>query len=353
MTVDVHGKKVMDELAKGASGYGTPGATKDKKKSFGGAIGEASGALMKGEGIGSIFSTLTAAITPLTAVLGVGVGILLMALANSKILSTFMGTIGKLFGFLVDIILLPLMPFFMMLVRYLFQMILGFRAFTKNLSLKSLLDFGVNLLLLVTPLAWIIKLIQWALGDGKLTTAMGFVANIIQGLGDWIWGLIKWAIVGVAKLPNSIIDLAVNIGSMIVGILGGLADLALSLLKYIFGYSDQTHRSLNLEFVANLVGSAWGVLQSIAGAGMSVINAGLSGLGLPTLDSGGEVMRTGVAVVHQGERYSGVTGSGQPASGTGAGNTYQFFNYGQTKTELELFNRFMDLMRQKGRGLTL
>ena len=158
---------------------------------------------------------------------------------------------------------------------------------------------------------------------------------------------------GAAKLPNSIINLAVTIGSAIIGVLGGLVDLALSLLKYIFGYSDQTHRSLTLEFIANLVGSAWGVLQSIAGAGMSVINAGLSGLGLPKLDSGGTVTSTGIAMVHKGETYSGVTGGGQPASATGGGNTYQFFNYGQTKTELELFNKFMDLMRQKGRGLTL
>lgn len=343
----------MDELAKGASGYGTPGATKDKKKSFGGAVGEASSSLMKGNDIGSIFTSLTAAITPLTVILGVGVGILLMALSNSKIITTIFGTIGKLLGFIVDIILLPLMPFFMMLVRYLYQMILGFRAFVKNLSLESLLKFGVDVLLGASPLGWIIKLIQWAVGDGNILTAINFVTNIIQGIGDWIWGLVKWAIAGGAGLLHSAIDLAVNIGSAIIGFLGGLADLALSLLKYIFGYSDQTHRSLNLEFVANLVGAAWGVLQSIAGAGMSVINAGLSGLGLPKLDSGGTVTSTGIAMVHKGETYSGVTGGGQPASATGGGNTYQFFNYGQTKTELELFNKFMDLMRQKGRGLTL
>ena len=142
--VDVTGKKIMDELAKGGSG--SSGATGDKRKDLGGALGQAKGSLMKGEGLGSVFSTLTAAITPLTAVLGVGVGILLMALSNSKVLATFMGTIGKMLGFMVDLILLPLMPYWMQLVRFLWQMIIAFRAFTKNLSLESILKFGLDIL---------------------------------------------------------------------------------------------------------------------------------------------------------------------------------------------------------------
>jgi hypothetical protein len=350
--VDVQGRKVMDALA----GGGGSGATKNGPKSLSGAMGAAQGSLMKGEGIGTVFETLTKSLTGLAAVVGIGVGVLLMAVSNSKILTTVFGTIGKLLGFLMDVILMPLMPIFMMLVRWLYQMIIAFRNFTKNLTLKSLLDFGVNLLLLTSPLGWVIKLIQWALGEGNITSAINFTLGILQGIGDWLWTIAKYVIVGNIKLAHDAIALMFNIGSTILGAFAGLASLVISILQYLWGVgAGPSITKIALDFIANPVGALWDLLMGIWNGGKSAWNtiANLSGGVLPTLDAGGTVMQTGIAVVHRGETFSGVRGSGQSAAGTGGGDTFNFYNYGQTKTEYELFLKFMEFMRVRGKGLTL
>lgn len=349
--VDVQGKKVMDELAKGSGG--SSGGGKTGPKSLGGAIGAAKEGIMKGEGIGSVFETLTKSLTGMTAVLGVGIGILLMAVANSKIVAIIFGTIGKLLGFLLDIVLLPLMPLFMMLVRWLYTLILEFRKFTKNLSLKSILDFGVNLLLLTSPLGWVIKLLQWALGEGNIQTAINFGLDILKGAGDWLWGIAEYLFWGNFRLVNTVAHLALDIRAGITGALAGIAEFALSVLKWMWGIGGGPQiTKIVMDFLANPVGWIWGFLQALWEGGKGVYNIAAGALGLPKLDTGGEVLKTGVAVVHRGETFSGVTGSGQPGTGSG-GNTYYFYNYGQTRTELEMFTRFMDLMRQKGMGLKL
>jgi len=349
--VDVQGKKVMDALA-GGGGYASGGSNKTGPKSLSGGIGAASDKLMKGD-IGSVFSTLTKSVTGLAAIIGVGVGVLLMAVGNSKILNTVFGTIGKMLGFLMDVILLPLMPIFILLVRWLYQLIIQFRNFTKNLSLKSLLEFGF----LINPItgvpAWTLKLIQWALGEGAIQTAINFSIGVLQGAGDWLWSVAKWIFFGTVKAVNSVINFAISVGSLFTGFLAGVASFGLSLLQWLWGYGQGPAISqIAISFIANPVGWLWSFIQSLWSGGKSLYNIAAGSLGLPKLDSGGTVIETGMAVVHRGETYSGVNGNGQAATGSG-GNTYTFNNYGQTKTELELFNRFMDLMRQKGKGLTL
>jgi len=350
--VDVNGKKVMDELAKGS---GSSNATGDKKKTFDQALGQAKTGVMKGEGIGNIFSTLTAAITPLTAVLGVGVGILLMALSNSKILTTFMGTIGKLLGFLVDIIFLPLMPFFMQLVRFLYQMIIAFRNFTKNLSLESILKFGIDVALITSPIGWVVKLIQWAVGDGNIATALKFTTDVLEGIGGWLWGVVKWMLGVNVGILKTVLGFTMDIGSQILGALTGLADLAIWLLKWIFGMATVKNTTLSLDFVANLVGDAWKTVQAVAGDALSTGASIIGGVGsfLGFRAGGGPVSSGGSYVVGERGPELFTPSSSGTISPNGGGNTYIFQNYGQTKTELELFGRFMDLMRQKGRGLTL
>ena len=349
--VDVHGKKVMDELAKGAGGSGATG-----KKDLGGALGQATGSLMKGESIGTVFETLTAAITPLTAVLGVGVGLLITGLASSKILTTFMGTIGKLLGFLVDIILLPLMPFFMQLVRFIYQMIIAFRTFTKNLSLKSLLEFGFLLNPLTGVPLFMLKLLEWAVGIGTINNVINFTMGILEGIGGWLWTVAKWVFGAGADLINTTASIVMSIGSMIWGALTGAIDLGLYLLKFLFGLASPTNTTLSLNFVANLIGDAWNVVKSVAsgalGLGSTVVSAGLNFLGFRA--SGGPVSAGGSYITgEKGPELFTPSTSGTITPNGAGGNTYIFQNYGQTKTEYELFQRFMGLMRQQGKGLTL
>lgn len=376
--VDVQGKKVMDALATG-SGSGGAGGTKSGNKTLGGAIGAAKQGIMQGEGTSTVFATLTKSLTGLAAVMGLGVGVLLMAVGNSKILSTIFGTIGRLLGFLMDIILLPMMPIFMMLVRWLYMLIIQFRNFTKNLSLKSILDFGLNVLLLTSPVLWVVKLIQWALGDGNVQNALNFSIGVLQGAGDWLWDITKWLFFGTFRIVNSAVDFTLNIGSAILGVFAGAASLVMGILKYLLGLGSivsssisfsllanpigsiwsfltaawQTGLSITVGLLANPIGWVWSFLQSLWASGKGVYNVAASSLGLPKLDTGGTVLQTGVAVVHRGETYSGVNGSGQPANSTGGGNSYTFNNYGNTKSEYDLFLKFMDLMRQRGKGLTL
>jgi len=350
--VDVQGKKVMDALA-GGGGYASGGSNKAGPKSLTGGIGAATGKLMEGD-IGSVFSTLTKSVTGLAAVIGVGVGVLLMAVGNSKILNTVFGTIGKMLGFLMDVILLPLMPIFILLVRWLYQLILQFRNFTKNLSLKSLLEFGF----LINPItgvpAWTMKLLQWALGEGNMQTVINFTLGVVQGLGGWLWDVAKWIFFGTVKAVNSVISFALSIGSLFTGFLAGVASFGLSILQWLWGYGQGPAISqIAISFIANPVGWIWSFIQSLWSGGKSLYNIAAGSLGLPKLDTGGTVTETGIAVVHKGETYSGVNGNGQASTGSGGGNSYVFNNYGQTKTEYELFLKFMDLMRQKGKGLTL
>jgi hypothetical protein len=257
-------------------------------------------------------------------------------------------------GFLMDVILLPLMPVFMMLVRWLYMLIIQFRNFTKNLSLKSLLEFG----LLINPITgiplWTLKLLQWALGEGTIQTAITFTLGVLQGAGDWLWSVAKWIFFGTVKAVNSVISFAISVGSMFTGFLAGAASFGLSILKWLWGYGQGPAISqIAISFIANPVGWIWSFIQSLWSGGKSLYNIAAGSLGLPKLDTGGTVMETGIAVVHKGETYSGVNGNGQAGAGSGGGNTYNFINNGQTKTEYELFLRFMDLMRQKGKGLTL
>jgi hypothetical protein len=350
--VDVQGKKVMDALA---GGGGTGNANKTGPKSLTGGIGAASTSLMKGEGFGTAFTTLTKSVTGLAAVIGIGVGILLMAVSNSKILTTIFGTIGRLLGFLMDVILLPLMPVIMMLTRWMYQMIIQFKNFTKNLSLESLLEMGLSINVLTMPVSWIVNLIKWALGEGDIQTAVTFTIGILKGVGDWLWDIAKWIFLGTLKLVNSVVRFTLNIGSAITGVLAGAADFMISLLKYLWGLGGgPSITKIALDFIANPVGELWNLLMGIWNGGKTAWNtiANLSGGILPTLDSGGTVTSTGLAVVHKGETYSGVTASGQPASGTGGGNTYIFNNYATLKTEYEMFLKFKDFLRQQGKTIS-
>ncbi|MGA9621071.1 hypothetical protein [Methanoregula sp.] len=344
VVVDVQGKKVMDELAKG---------TGDKSKSLGGAIGSATADVTKGKDIGSVFETLTKAITPLTAVLGVGVGLLAIAVGNSKVLNSVLGIMGKMLGFLVDIILLPLMPFFIQLVNFMYQMILAFRGFTKNLSGQGAIAFLVSMALL-GPAGWLTSLvIAWlASPNSPLKGTLNFTIGILQGIGGWLWSVGQWIWGAGGKVVNNAISVLINIGSAMTGFLSGIASLGSTILQWIFGLVTPQNTSLTINFIANLVGDAWTTLSNLAHAGVSFISNGLSqlGLNLPSLDSGGAVMQTGVAVVHKGETYSGVNGN---VNTGGGGNTYNFYYQGTFKSDSDLFNWFMQQMRQQGRGLKL
>jgi hypothetical protein len=345
--VDVQGKKVMDGLAKaGGYGTGTGGSNKNKPKSLSGGISAAQEKLMQGD-ISSVFSTLTKSVTGLAAVIGIGVGVLLMAFSNSKILTTLFSTVGRLLGYLVDIILLPLMPFLIQGIRWIYQMLIAFRNFTKNLTLESILKFGIDLLLLTTPIGWMIKLLQWAVGDATIKSALDFTLGILQGAGSWLWTLAQWVFVGTGKLVNSIVDFTISVGSAVIGALASAVSFTLALLQYMFGFGKSpTLTSITLDLVANAVGWVWDFLKSLWSSGKSVYNVAAGALGLPKLDAGGTVAETGLAVVHKGETYSGVTGSGTPANS--GGNSYTFQMTGSFKSETEMFNRFMELMRQKG-----
>ncbi len=345
VVVDVQGKKVMDELAKG---------TGDKSKVISGAIGSATADVTKGKDIGSVFGTLTKAIMPLTAVLGVGVGLLTLAVGNSKILNSVFGTIGKLLGFLVDVILIPLMPYFIELVNFIYQMILAFRSFTKNLSGQGAIAFLVSMALL-GPIGWLDSLvIAWlASPNSPLKGVLNFTIGILAGVGGWLWSVGQWIWGAGGKVVNNAVSFSIGIGSAITGFLSGIASLGSTILQWIFGLITPQNTSLTINFIANLVGNAWTTLTNLASAGVSFISNGLSQLGvnLPSLDSGGTVTQTGLAVVHQGETYSGV--NGQVNTGGGGGNTYNFYYQGTFKSDSDLFNWFMQQMRQQGRGLKL
>ena len=355
----------------------------------GAGAGAGAGAAAGGIGeIGGLFTSLIAAITPLTLVIGVAAGLLLMALGNSKVIQTVMGTVGKLLGFLVDIILLPLMPFFMMLVRFIYQMIIAFRKFTKALSVDGIIGFIVGLAEGVGGFLWTI--VKWAFGLGVdlVNSLISISMEILKGIGGWIWSILQWIFnlgvdiinsaieIGIAilegiggflftvaswvfdegaKIINSAIDIGLNIGSAILGLLSGVADLAIALLKWMFGIGATINTALSLDFVANLIGAGWDIIKNLISSGASFVGGVIDFISGAKASGGPVSGGSSYLVGERGpERFTpSSSGNITPNSTLGGGNTYTFINYGQTKSEYELFQKFMELMRQRGRGLTL
>lgn len=283
------------------------------------ATAKAMGAVASGGGVGG----LVAQITTLTASIFSLAAIFMTAIANSKIIAMLSQTIGKALGLLVDVILMPFLPIFMILLVALFKGIMEFYKFWKGIISPSVIKA-------IEDIGSVLKLGLQGLFD--LTLGAAITA------GEDIWNFLKW-LWGVITSSNGTADFVVNLlntdNPTLNWIKGGIATLTVYvtevLTKHLGPMSDA---NVAANDAINEIQYALGLRQRPP----DWQNARLYPDFKPPmkyLDEGGTVSKTGVAVVHKGETVIP----------KGGGITVNIT--GQFKSDEDMYRRFVDRLRQE------
>jgi len=210
------------------------------------------------------------------------------AIAQSKILTTVLGTIGKALGLLVDVILLPFLPILTTGIIWLFQGIMAFHrlwttiwngkvfqdlkdgvtslgtAIAKGLS--GLLTLGIDVAKGAASKAWDCVLWIYEL----VTGGVGAVIDLTFSAAGIVWDFLNW-------LWNTIVQISTNTLSIEFSVLGTAFDF----LKWLWN----TITSGGANLVINITES---VTKAAAGAASAVGSAASDPLGwLGGVASGG------------------------------------------------------------------
>ena len=240
---------------------------------------------------------------------------------------------------MIDIILLPLMPLFIQINRFMWQMILAFRGFTKNLGANGL----ISVLFGLTP------------QNPATKPTMDFLQWLFMTMGGIAEGLMNVAGYGILDLALKwLYDLWWMGGQLYYNTnWAGLFDKLLDWLYQMWlGLSNfvDIHISAVLQGIANDIYNWWkngldiiahitGLDKGPAAAIISPQSAWVQAAGNPlSLDSGGLISKTGAAIVHKGETIT-------PA-GKGGGITVNIT--GQFKSDEEMYQKFVTRLRQQG-----
>ena len=265
------------------------------------------------------------------------------AIANSKILMTVLGTIGKALGLLIDVILLPFLPILTTGIIWLYQGIMLFYKLWNGIwTSKTMQTIGSALTVLGGILAKGISSffnVQFGL--------IGAGADLIWKVLTWLWGIITGGGIITASLafilgPFGVLldwlyDIATGkttIKATVDFLLGGAGDL----LKWLYNFTTSGLK-IALDFTSNIASVlGLGSVSSSLGAVSSAVSDPLGWLkGLLHFDQGGMVPGTGpqLAVVHGGET---ITPAGQ-----GGSTHFHFYGYDDNK----LMKRISDILRQQ------
>ena len=371
--------------------YGVAGANQYSVYKPTGA-GAGSGGMMGALGMGAAAGAAAGGVMALTKVMS-------QMVKQSQIISKFLGTLSKLFGMLIDLVLLPFIPLLVMVILGLTNVILKATAAWNKLNPGTaegatraatsgsvnaigqavLGDTGFNIG------RWIgenftdpvIKaIIEWAAGipawwDENVTQPFNTGIKTIK---DWWNGVPAWWKANIEDPFNSglktITDWAngagiwweTNISKPFSDGLKGIGDWASGVsawwnvniatpfstgLKTIGDWANGIPAWVETNISAPLYSAFKGFVNSIIG----MIN-GLQGwlrtipvvknyigADIPYLAEGGTIAQTGVAVVHKGETVV-------PAGQSGGGHTFNFPNYVGSKSDL--MKVVSDAMRQQG-----
>ena len=151
------------------------------------------------------------------------------ATKHSKILSTFMDTVGNALGLLVDLILLPFLPLLVWGMLSLYSAITGFGK-----------DWGDAWNTLKTE--GLIGLIKLKLGD------------LLEGLENWYQNFIKW-LFGSETPGNKIVDIVFGIKSLLGGIFAFLSEkLIAAVIDFLFGQGSYNKgKQIVMDIIASLI----------------------------------------------------------------------------------------------------
>lgn len=207
---------------------------------------------------------------------------------------------------------------------------------------KNILDPVVNFLTTVfgPVAAWLVK---------EFTPLYEFFKwlwdNIVQGI---IW-FVKTIVVPMAKLLIDTWVAVVNFFKPLVDFFKGIWDGIVGGLRWLWNLFRPIIQGI-LDLVVGLVNGLIAGANAIGGLFGVHLNPITTPI-LPTLKEGGEVLKTGPAIVHRGEVFSGVpAGGGAPSMGTLHMEQHFHFDTGMTAaaTQPEVQNQLRDLFAQLG-----
>ena len=290
------------------------------------------------------------------------VDILKDAVSNSKILTTVLGTIGQALGLLIDVILLPFLPFLITGIIWLYEGIMIFYKFWNGIwsgktiqtigsalstlgtilakGIGGLLQLGINFLGAAGSMIW--NFLQWLWGIA--TAARGIELSLLFDIAGAIWNFLQW-LWGIAMAARGIeLSLLFNIAGAIwnflqwlwnvtsgirgaeFNLLMSIGGAAASFLQWLWNTITSGGANLLINLTSGVSNAASSALSG-AGSWLSGLESGIGNL--LHFDQGGVVPGSGpqLAVVHGGET---VTKAGQSTGNI----TINANNYVGSKTEL-------------------
>ena len=349
-----------------------------------------------GTGIEEAFAAILTPVGVVVAAILLLVATLLVGIGNSKIIGVFIKTVGDALGLLVDLVLLPFLPLLAWGITQLFLAIIGFNKWwtgiwetIKKEGLVGLIKMGLKWLLEQLPL-WLQSILEWFFSDKPLPDKIielglflanflllglvGVFLNIIPAILDFIFGegtAEKWKKIGIELgmrlltdplgwlayafgyvfgVNIAVAEKVINIGLDIINkALQSIWDFAVWIFEVLTG-----KKKINvIDILLNLIPknlSFWDTVNWLKGAGSSVLNnltlgaaAGYQDTKKATAAEGGYVSKSGLAVIHKGETFSGTQGQVPIGTGTG-GNTFNFYGYQDDK----FIGKVKEVLRQEG-----
>lgn len=259
------------------------------------------------ETLGPIVMNVIKTLEPVVGVLGKALGSILKALA--PLLAALLPPLAQLvkaFAPLLVIgvkllvaVLKPMLPTLVQLITLVAKIVRSVVKWIKqNVDLTKVskyLQGGLKLVIAVVAnlIVWGMRLWNrlvsyWNLIKGATKALVSAVVNTFQSLkqkvGD-VWRAIKEAAVNVWH----------GIGDVVRGVWDGIKDTVRSAANFVIGILNDIIGGINTVI---------GAINHLPGPDIGTISP------IPTLQHGGIVEKTGLAIVHEGERYSGVGGGG-------------------------------------------
>ncbi len=161
----------------------------------------------------------------------------------------------------------------------------------------------------------------------------------------WIWNAAKWLIgkirVGFTNMKNGIVGIFTGIKDRVISIWGGISEGLRGGINLIIGFFNGM-----ISGVENGIKALLRAYNKLPLAPNISVNWSLPQI--PTLDTGGTVLKTGLAMVHEGEEWSGVGASRRWPAG-GGGDTVIVNVRGSVVTERELSDIIHEALLRKKR----
>lgn len=225
--------------------------------------------------------------------------------------------------------ILKMIPVYGQFLSAIWSLVSQMEATSKNV-MRELIDFGTNL-------------------DDQLDATITQIPDmLIRALPDLVASLIT-------LIPRLILDLVASGPLLFASLIEALIDMPKTIASSFFQMFAEFWARIkaSLDRVTGVLSNKDGQFLGTGLGARSEGNRRFLGIRIPKLDTGGTVTRSGLALVHRGEEFSGVGRHRQPLGGGGSVTNHVTFNVTPTQD----VDRFVREVRARlgtlGVGLTL